>query len=1685
MLTKLGKYTIKAELGHGAMGVVYLAEDPRIHRLVALKTMSSNVAGDPDLLRRFYREAESAGKLQHPNIVIIYEIDEAEGIPFIAMEFLEGVPLERIILERKELSAFVKLDLILQTCRALHYAHKHGIVHRDIKPANIMVRDDMMVKIVDFGIARIGEASMTKTGLVLGTPMYMSPEQIRGKQVDARADIFSVGVILYELLTYTAPFAGDSVPAVIYRVMNETPPPVSKLVQNCPPALDAIVARAIAKERGDRYQTAEDLAFDLERQSDFLKHHMLEVYVDEGQRLMGEGKLTFARESLQKALQIDSHHDMARSMLSRVQEELETRQRQEKIDQGMSRAQQSLDAGSYDEALDLLEEVLRLDPGHAQALEDRKFALAQRERQQLLAKHLEQAEELATAGDLAGTKTESEKLLALDPENKRASQLLDWAKKGLAEQERLAQVQQYIESAQACLSGKAYAGALGLLEKAHALDPINIEIASLLRSAREGLEREQRRELLNQRLGEIQDAISAEDFDRALQLADECLQEFPNNPQVVKLRAQAARQGELQRQRRYIEQQLQAATELFQNNDFPAAIAILEKTLETVPGEARLVAYLKTVRDAQEAAVRESLRREATLQANELIRDGDFAGAIRVLQSALQRAGHSPELDDLLEYAREQQAEWRRRDWQIRQVLARALSYSREENFEEAVRLLEQSQKETPSKEIAEALATAQAQLREYEQRREEIIQQALQWLQQGDPAKAASLMDAAPKSFSKNARFSQTYAQCQEALERLNTINRTTEEVERNLVEENWGEAEQLLRTALATYPGDPTLLSARRKLQKARAAARRSHLVKQLEEAQAAFGRTQYREVTELLSSPAWQASEFPDLAQQATTLAEEARQRQQEFEQRREETLQQALQWLQQGDPAKAVSLLDAAPRAYFEDARFSQTYAQCQEALDKLAAIQQTIEQVEKNLAEENWGEAEELLRAALDTYPGDPTLLSAKQKLQQAQADARRSRMVKQLEEAQAAFGRAQYREVGELLSSPDWQAGDFPDLAQQATTLAEEARQRQQEFEQRRQETLQQALQWLQQGDPAKAVRLLDAAPRAYFEDAPFSQTYAQCQEALDKLTAIQQTTEQVEKNLAEENWGEAEKLLRAALDTYPGDPTLLSAKQKLQQAQAEARRSRLVRQLEEAQVALGRTQYREARELLSSADWQAGDFPDLAKQAAALIEEARQKEEEAARRSRLLKQLEEARLAFSRMQYRAVAELLSSRKWQAGDFPDLAKEAAALVEEARQKEQEVGRRNRLVKQLEEARLAFSRKQYRKVEELLSSPNWQAGGFPDLAMQAAALAEQARQKEQEGARRSLLIKQLEEARLALGRKRYSEVRELLSSPDWQAGDFPDLAKQAAALIEEARQKEEEAGRRSRMAKQLEEARLAMGRKQYPEVRELLSSPDWQAGDFPDLAKQAAALIEEARKREEEIAGRQTIIQAEPPIPPPPAAGGEFTSLAESQKRLQEALQASPPPREKGAPRPVAPGMAVAPPPPPPAAAGPAPPHLPPVSPAPKPVTGKPAVVVPVAPAPVARGPKVLPEPTKRTPVALWVGIGVVVLALAVVGIWRLVHRAPVVPGTDGYAQVTAVPWAEITSVKTKDGQVLHVKGQTPLELKLPPGDYIIQLKNDQASGEIEVSVKSGEVVPVVYKFNQVNVDAWVDELVSK
>jgi serine/threonine protein kinase len=262
----IGRYRILDELGRGAMGVVYRAEDPSLDRVVALKTIS---LGDTDEDRkayekRFMLEAKAAGKLTHPNIVTIFDYGEEEDTAYMAMELLEGQDL-RARIRQGDIPPMEAVEIALQIADGLGFAHEYGVVHRDIKPGNIMLLERGAVKIMDFGIARMRHVDSTKTstGMVLGTPRYMSPEQITGQPVDQRSDIFSLGTVLYEMLTQTSLFAGQDVNQIAHNVANAEPAPPSRSNPELPQMLDFIVARALKKDASVRYQDAYEMAADL------------------------------------------------------------------------------------------------------------------------------------------------------------------------------------------------------------------------------------------------------------------------------------------------------------------------------------------------------------------------------------------------------------------------------------------------------------------------------------------------------------------------------------------------------------------------------------------------------------------------------------------------------------------------------------------------------------------------------------------------------------------------------------------------------------------------------------------------------------------------------------------------------------------------------------------------------------------------------------------------------------------------------------------------------------------------------------------------------------------------------------------------------------------------------------------------------------------------------------------------------------------------------------------------------------------------------------------------------------------------------------------------------------------------------------------------------------------------------
>src|SRR5437773_8480276 len=253
---RLGKFELHEPLGEGAMGVVWKAYDSVLRRYVALKLLGSKFGKTLDMRERFLREARAAAALQHPNIITVYDLGEAEGQLFIAMELIEGRDLSELITARDPLALERKLDIVIEVLQGLAYAHGRGVIHRDIKPSNVRIASDGSVKIMDFGIARLQTADITGSGAIVGTPTYMAPEQITNGPITPATDLFAVGCLLYELLSYRKPFEGETVHGVLYQVLTTDPKPIRALAPSLPLALERVVTKALNKVPEDRYETA-------------------------------------------------------------------------------------------------------------------------------------------------------------------------------------------------------------------------------------------------------------------------------------------------------------------------------------------------------------------------------------------------------------------------------------------------------------------------------------------------------------------------------------------------------------------------------------------------------------------------------------------------------------------------------------------------------------------------------------------------------------------------------------------------------------------------------------------------------------------------------------------------------------------------------------------------------------------------------------------------------------------------------------------------------------------------------------------------------------------------------------------------------------------------------------------------------------------------------------------------------------------------------------------------------------------------------------------------------------------------------------------------------------------------------------------------------------------------------------
>lgn len=653
----LGKYEIVSELGRGAMGAVYKARDPLIDRLVALKTITAGASTQSNLLERFYQEARSAGALQHPNIVTIYELGHEKVTPFIAMEYLEGESLDKIIEQKPVLPLSVKLGYIVKVCEALAYAHAHNVVHRDVKPANIMVTKEGVVKVVDFGIARLTDMSMTQPNMMIGSRAYMSPQLYKGEKADPRSDIWAMGVTLYELLAYRRPFVGDSEAELMFHIIYETPDEVQSLSPECTEELAPIVNRMLAKKSEDRFQSMEDVLHALEPIWKAAQQATVSGLLADCQELMAAKDLQRAQALLKKALHIDVGNTQAKGLLEKVNSEL------------------------------------------------RRTEIMPR-----LQEHMSRGEGFFKAGQLREAKAEAQAALGLDSKHEAAKRLLADVESAEAKSQQL---EQKLRLTKQRLAEGALTEAAAALGQALEMDSANTQVQDLKRQIDDERSRREKRKKLGEILHRARTLWTELNYDECLSVLAAALEEFPNEPELKKLQETAKTdQAEAQKQRR-----VAAVRKLMAQQNFAEANQALAALVKEFPDDAA-VKNLQNLASQEEQEQTRQKRLETEVAAlRALLGSGKFKQVVTKGEPLLKEFPQEYELTEMVNFAKGEvaQLEQKHREEEREKQIEGFLMCER---YGEALEAARKAMQEFPKHDgFRRMAAEAEAQKKEHDDR--------------------------------------------------------------------------------------------------------------------------------------------------------------------------------------------------------------------------------------------------------------------------------------------------------------------------------------------------------------------------------------------------------------------------------------------------------------------------------------------------------------------------------------------------------------------------------------------------------------------------------------------------------------------------------------------------------------------------------------------------------------------------------------------------------------------------------------------------------------------------------------------------------------------------------------------------------------------------------------------------------
>jgi len=694
---KIGKYDVIEVIGRGGMGVVYKANDPHLDRIVAIKMITSGFAENPAQLKRFFVEAKSLASLVHPNIVTVYDLGDFDGNPYLVMQYLEGEDLDTVLVSRRSLSLLDKMNIITQMCEGLSYAHRRNVVHRDIKPANIMLASDGVIKIFDFGIAKVGDPSATKSASqIMGTLYYMSPEQVNGRPVDWRSDLFSTGVVLYQLVTGHLPFEGESTTTTLLKITREPPPPLANFLSVYPPELEAILQRALAKDREDRYQSADEFALDLRQLQGHLKQELIARNMEEVALLMERSDLQKAKERLVQVLRIDQQNTKANQLLR----ELQVRMQREEVDGQVAmlreRAAEALEHDQFQAAQEAVDRALVLDKNNTDLQNLREEVRQASVRAEKLHIALKCAEAAHNEGRLDEAKQAVEEALALAPDDSHAKGLYRLIHREWVERSRQKQMENFVAAARQEIAARRFTAALEILQQAQTLDPDAPQVQALLESAVTGQTQERRRREIEAISRRIEDALNADDYRTACREASDGLGRFPGDRSLLKLQALAEKQRQAAERKQFVDEKLAQARQMLQEKRNNELLVSLEATLAEIGPEPRLESLLSLVKENLERERIEQQKSECLRKATDLLQNQEYDEAIAMLEASAKDSPDDPEIAELLERIRAERSD----------LVKGAIKRSQQESsLDLRYRILEEALAKTPNEpELQEQL---------------------------------------------------------------------------------------------------------------------------------------------------------------------------------------------------------------------------------------------------------------------------------------------------------------------------------------------------------------------------------------------------------------------------------------------------------------------------------------------------------------------------------------------------------------------------------------------------------------------------------------------------------------------------------------------------------------------------------------------------------------------------------------------------------------------------------------------------------------------------------------------------------------------------------------------------------------------------------------------------------------------